>query len=101
MPDLIRHRCPRRNLVSSRSQRAPAQRLLHHDLVPEVADFQPDGRIGGDWKDGTMTDFKWRHFQGDVILWAVRSEEHTSELQSLMRITYADFCLKKKNTINS
>src|SRR3546814_8726781 len=30
-------------------------------------------------------------------LWA-RSEEHTSELQSLMRISYAVFCLKKKNT---
>src|SRR3546814_6444787 len=28
----------------------------------------------------------------------VRSEEHTSELQSLMRISYAVFCLKKKNT---
>src|SRR3546814_13518614 len=28
--------------------------------------------LGGDWTDGTMTDFKWRHFQGDVILWAVR-----------------------------
>src|SRR3546814_7323016 len=28
---------------------------------------------------------------------AVRSEEHTSELQSLMRISYAVFCLKKKN----
>src|SRR3546814_9517853 len=27
-----------------------------------------------------------------------RSEEHTSELQSLMRISYAAFCLKKKNT---
>src|SRR3546814_4238335 len=27
----------------------------------------------------------------------IRSEEHTSELQSLMRISYADFCLKKKN----
>src|SRR3546814_1336858 len=27
-----------------------------------------------------------------------RSEEHTSELQSLMRISYAGFCLKKKNT---
>src|SRR3546814_5015245 len=27
----------------------------------------------------------------------VRSEEHTSELQSLMRISYAVFCLKKKN----
>src|SRR3546814_4113421 len=28
---------------------------------------------------------------------AMRSEEHTSELQSLMRISYAVFCLKKKN----
>src|SRR3546814_3097232 len=27
----------------------------------------------------------------------LRSEEHTSELQSLLRSTYADFCLKKKN----
>src|SRR3546814_8361619 len=31
----------------------------------------------------------------------VRSEEHTSELQSLMRISYAVFCFKKKNTLNS
>src|SRR3546814_10581146 len=30
---------------------------------------------------------------------AVRSEEHTSELQSLMRISYAVFCLKKKKII--
>src|SRR3546814_1758744 len=29
---------------------------------------------------------------------AIRSEEHTSELQSLMRISYAVFCLKKKTT---
>src|SRR3546814_5061243 len=29
----------------------------------------------------------------------LRSEEHTSELQSLMRISYAVFCLKKKNTL--
>src|SRR3546814_20120229 len=28
--------------------------------------------LGGDWTDGTMTDFKWRHFPGDVLLWAVR-----------------------------
>src|SRR3546814_2198799 len=34
----------------------------------------------------------WRHFP--VVF---RSEEHTSELQSLMRISYAVFCLKKKN----
>src|SRR3546814_6838803 len=31
---------------------------------------------------------------------AVRSEEHTSELKSLMRISYAVFCLKKKETHN-
>src|SRR3546814_7316055 len=42
-----------------------------------------------------------------LLLWAragrqsivpTRSEEHTSELQSLMRISYAVFCLKKKKT---
>src|SRR3546814_6508194 len=32
---------------------------------------------------------------------AFRSEEHTSELQSLMRISYAVFCLKKKNHDNT
>src|SRR3546814_8427348 len=31
----------------------------------------------------------------------IRSEEHTSELQSLMRISYAVFCLKKKNKIQN
>src|SRR3546814_2090003 len=31
----------------------------------------------------------------------IRSEEHTSELQSLMRISYAVFCLKKKNNKKS
>src|SRR3546814_10088646 len=34
------------------------------------------------------------------LLWR-RSEEHTSELQSLMRISYAVFCLKKKTTEKS
>src|SRR3546814_2579434 len=33
------------------------------------------------------------------LVGAVRSEEHTSELQSLMRISYAVFCLKKKKKI--
>src|SRR3546814_4819743 len=33
-----------------------------------------------------------------VVIGAGRSEEHTSELQSLMRISYAVFCLKKKIT---
>src|SRR3546814_4602570 len=33
--------------------------------------------------------------EATVLLFVVRSEEHTSELQSLMRISYAVFCLKK------
>src|SRR3546814_738522 len=33
-----------------------------------------------------------------LVIGRMRSEEHTSELQSLMRISYAVFCLKKKNT---
>src|SRR3546814_5601673 len=36
--------------------------------------------------------------RGEVICGGERSEEHTSELQSLMRISYAVFCLKKKKT---
>src|SRR3546814_1694822 len=52
----------------------------------------------------------WGNHEGSMLLWlmilslsggliAIRSEEHTSELQSLMRTSYAVFCLKKK-TIN-
>src|SRR3546814_2018979 len=39
-----------------------------------------------------------QHLQHGLRLLLVRSEEHTSELQSLMRISYAVFCLKKKKT---
>src|SRR3546814_6428068 len=37
---------------------------------------------------------------GEALVAAGRSEEHTSELQSLMRISYAVFCLKKKKDIH-
>src|SRR3546814_3571494 len=37
----------------------------------------------------------WHH--GDLLDGVARSEEHTSELQSLMRNSYAVFCLKNKN----
>src|SRR3546814_8351690 len=40
--------------------------------------------------------------QGEQLARVIRSEEHTSELQLLMRISYAVFCLKKKkNTTNN
>src|SRR3546814_4419518 len=40
-------------------------------------------------------DREWARF---ALTFQQRSEEHTSELQSLMRISYAVFCLKKKKT---
>src|SRR3546814_5842843 len=40
--------------------------------------------------------FVWKQLEGNTDIKRIRSEEHTSELQSLMRISYAVFCLKKK-----
>src|SRR3546814_10773108 len=47
-------------------------------------------------------DLSSRSREGQLLMSidAGRSEEHTSELQSLMRISYAVFCLKKKNDTN-
>src|SRR3546814_7602110 len=41
-----------------------------------------------------------RRWWSGIFRSPTRSEEHTSELQSLMRISYAVFCLKKKKTIH-
>src|SRR3546814_995946 len=49
--------------------------------------------LGGDGAIDIVHQLGARH----IFAHAVRSEEHTSELQSLMRISYAVFCLKKKN----
>src|SRR3546814_7471533 len=40
--------------------------------------------------------FRSRAERSELLATQLRSEEHTSELQSLMRSSYADFCLKKK-----
>src|SRR3546814_9136666 len=49
-----------------------------------------EARAGGETMISGVT---WNVTAANVV----RSEEHTSELQSLMRISYAVFCLKKKN----
>src|SRR3546814_9577145 len=52
------------------------------------------------FQDSFFDRFNYEQYGGSPILGvnaSVRSEEHTSELQSLMRISYAVFCLKKKN----
>src|SRR3546814_8628301 len=58
----------------------------------------PADALGFDFDGATFTHIEAR-VSFEVLLASFRSEEHTSELQSLMRISYAVFCLKKQNTI--
>src|SRR3546814_7639757 len=54
-----------------------------------------EGEEAGD-EDVEAEDDQEGPVEGEAVAVPVRSEEHTSELQSLMRISYAVFCLKKK-----
>src|SRR3546814_3310790 len=58
------------------------------------------GRIEDLYQDPHVENARFHLHYGDMTdstnLIRIRSEEHTSELQSLMRISYAVFCLKKK-----
>src|SRR3546814_2666880 len=56
----------------------------------QTAEFRTRRADGGEEHERAIE----RSQRGDGV---ARSEEHTSELQSLMRISYAVFCLKKKN----
>src|SRR3546814_7908167 len=64
-------------------------RLLATDPCPGVAEGTPGRLVRRD--GGSFPAVRWCPCRG------ARSEEHTSELQSLMRISYAVFCLQKKN----
>src|SRR3546814_10754717 len=71
-----------RSPVSMRARPEPAAdsgEALRIEGLPEVPLWRPSPMVGH----------------------SMRSEEHTSELQSLMRISYAVFCLKKKKTIST
>src|SRR3546814_3174170 len=82
---LFRSHRPR--LASDGSARA--HRLTRSSLDIEAA-LQRSFRQGGDDIDDAANGLAAQRID--------RSEEHTSELQSLMRISYAVFCLKKKIT---
>src|SRR3546814_7635303 len=66
-------------------------RVLAADLA---ADVLRDEQLG----QPRLAHARGPQHQGVPDALAQRSEEHTSELQSLMRISYAVFCLKKKKT---
>src|SRR3546814_10974251 len=84
--------------IGARGHRQPgflAHAQLLGNATRSVRRGAIDARLGGleQGLDGVECGFP---FQQHMRLLAVRSEEHTSELQSLMRISYAVFCLKKK-----
>src|SRR3546814_74428 len=74
--------------VTWRKEMAPQWRRQHRDSVDATFDAHLL-KAFGDRPIGSIT-------KAEVL--SFRSEEHTSELQSLMRISYAVFCLKKKKT---
>src|SRR3546814_2122234 len=75
--------------------RRPEERTLSTGM------FRLPGMRGRGWGDSHRNGHGWtdaRKSIWDSVNTYYRSEEHTSELQSLMRISYAVFCLKKKKT---
>src|SRR3546814_1682794 len=98
-------------LVQHRRQLAAGRRLRHRAAgrLPRLraGDHAPlQGQPGGDRPMSSesirklMVSFYILLFFGFLFAPLIRSEEHTSELQSLMRISYAVFCLtKKKNKL--
>src|SRR3546814_5774318 len=64
---------------------------------PRYSGAARDAGLG--WRDDPNRVIRFRNPLEGAVAWddkVKRSEEHTSELQSLMRISYAVFCLKKK-----
>src|SRR3546814_3460764 len=84
-------RSPEAVSTGNRTSGAADARL--HSLWLSSAGAYRDGSRGGTRASGSSADGADGHRRRS------RSEEHTSELQSLMRISYAVFCLKKKKNI--
>src|SRR3546814_10688094 len=93
-------------------ERAEQCRVRRREYERRVEQVLRDGIDAGEFRDidPRLTALAWLGMHNYTYLWlrpgdrltardiAKRSEEHTSELQSLMRISYAVFCLKKKQT---
>src|SRR3546814_2091709 len=106
---IIFHRIGAGGIEDQRSDLTEREVKIRVAMVPEGAGV-PDGKLiderlarlnAGKAHSGHAIHLKWHQhavpMDGCVFPFdGIRSEEHTSELQSLMRISYAVFCLKNK-----
>src|SRR3546814_6066024 len=91
----------------SRLVRTAAERLtLLSAIMPSPSCCDASGAVmqigngnGRATRQNSSNHLLLNNFSGPAWAGRIRSEEHTSELQSLMRISYAVFCLKKKQQI--
>src|SRR3546814_6534214 len=100
---------------NSKQRAEPYQRLTSRSRLVETPSFSSAGSVtGAAWLSSARVVRCWVKSRNERnprlqlpsfswVLWrnCRRSEEHTSELQSLMRISYAVFCLTKKKTKNN
>src|SRR3546814_3141255 len=81
---------------------AGGARYTHETKASTLFNIAEHGRASFPYGKGFTDHQTFNNVSPEVTVayhYSPRSEEHTSELQSLMRISYAVFCLKKKNKI--
>src|SRR3546814_7364302 len=89
------HLCDRRQNEEGQDRRR--DQAANHCGRQRLLDFSAGPRGDRHWYEADCRDEAGHDDRAHFLGHAFRSEEHTSELQSLMRISYAVFCLKKKN----
>src|SRR3546814_20459058 len=93
----IAHNSERFRRVERAEIGAPHPPRIGQSRLERSRELQPRGRRRQDVDVGPFGDDRAEDIAAlDALKARNRSEEHTSELQSLMRISYAVFCLKKK-----
>src|SRR3546814_10296091 len=92
----VHHRLPMQSLNNAfdDDELRDFDRRVRDGLAVPIVDYVAEPKL-----DGLAVSLQ---YENGVFVQGARSEEHTSELQSLMRISYAVFCLQKKtqNTKN-
>src|SRR3546814_2427776 len=95
---------PYTTLFRSADEALPGQSVEHslgNIKVSQPHQCASDEPVGIDLPRISLRGSVPQPFGDEVFFLRLRSEEHTSELQSLMRISYAVFCLKKNTTKNN